>query len=488
MRPSRNRSVRRRRWPAALLTALALIAAACGGGGSGDEEAVDPTVAAPTEAPEGDDGGTDDAGAEPTEAPEGDDAEPEEEPTEAPADEERTASDVGVAEDTIEIGFISGDTAGLAGLPVILDVDPPEYGVPALIDDINANGGINGRIIDLKTYLWDPLDIPASLDAICLQAGQDDEVFAVFTPTYFGEAVGCLAGDNNVPMLFSSTLPPGQVESTNGNGFLLDVTHDAALSDAISVLGGEGVFEGKTTGFVYDIEPGQEPLPEIVQSSLAAQGYEAEEFQYTRVTLGTDPSIAAAAQNMSAAGIDLVLLMNNSTTTAALMNEADLIGWNPTWILTDMSEQTSLITVNNAPASQLVNAIGVSAQMTSRADGEPTTPIEDECVEFRSGIDGAPPLNVPGSSEYLLYVETCALVRIMEQALVGAGVNPTRESFVQSLADLGTFTLPAGGAASFGPGKVSAPDEYRLLGYQEECEGTLNGCFVSTSDWIPAGT
>ncbi|MFA9566288.1 MAG: hypothetical protein ACERLM_16560, partial [Acidimicrobiales bacterium] len=226
-----------RRWQRVLTLALVIsfAAAACGGGGSGDDDSAADT------------GGTD----ETTETAETADSQDiadsadsaETGDTGDTGDEEPTASDVGVTADTLTIGYISADSSALPDLPIILDVDEPEYGVAALVDDINERGGINGRQIQLESFFWDPLDIPASLDAICLEAGQDNELFAVMTNTFFGDAVPCLAGDAGVPMLMAQTIPPGIVERSNGNVFVMEGIHDQLLVDAITILGDEGFLD-----------------------------------------------------------------------------------------------------------------------------------------------------------------------------------------------------------------------------------------------------
>ena len=89
-------------------------------------------------------------------------SEPEPEPV-----EERTASDVGVTEDTIKIGVIVSDLQGLIDigypLPAALDTDHLSERFTKYFDEWNAAGGINGRMIEGVQITWDPLS-PATME------------------------------------------------------------------------------------------------------------------------------------------------------------------------------------------------------------------------------------------------------------------------------------------------------------------------------------
>ena len=82
--------------------------------------------------------------------------------------------------------FLS-DAAGLTytGRPTAEVVQP-------FIDEVNANGGINGRRLEPRYIEFSPID-PASMQAACLQAAEDDLVFAALP-------LGGLYGDGEVCM------------------------------------------------------------------------------------------------------------------------------------------------------------------------------------------------------------------------------------------------------------------------------------------------
>ena len=81
----------------------------------------------------------------------------------------------GVTEDSIRIGVVYPD---LEAIKDIIDLDYGDYEATyqALIDDINDNGGINGRTLDPVFVAVNPID-PASAEAACTQLTEEDEVF-----------------------------------------------------------------------------------------------------------------------------------------------------------------------------------------------------------------------------------------------------------------------------------------------------------------------
>jgi len=88
-----------------------------------------------------------------------------------------TAPAPGVTDDSVKIGVTYVDLASLGDI-VTIDHGDYESAYQALFDDINANGGINGRIVDPVIVPINPVGTEAS-DAACVQLTEDEDVFAV---------------------------------------------------------------------------------------------------------------------------------------------------------------------------------------------------------------------------------------------------------------------------------------------------------------------
>jgi hypothetical protein len=85
------------------------------------------------------------------------------------------------------VGYV--DTEALKAVGLDYDLGPHALVYQALIDDINATGGINGRQLELVLAPLDPTG-PASAEAACLKMTEDDDVFLV-TGFFLNDATMC---------------------------------------------------------------------------------------------------------------------------------------------------------------------------------------------------------------------------------------------------------------------------------------------------------
>ena len=179
-----------------IITVLLMLAASCGGGDSEPasdggaqepetqpEEAAPETAPPPTEAPEpadeSEEPATEDAPSA-TEAPE-----PADEQAEAPETEEEPAepepivltdSFRGVTSEAIKIGIVIIDLSAIGR-----SNGDVEAKWQAVIDEVNANGGVLGRRLEPVMVGYSPLGDVES-EAACVQLTQDEEVFAAMGP------------------------------------------------------------------------------------------------------------------------------------------------------------------------------------------------------------------------------------------------------------------------------------------------------------------
>jgi len=477
-----NRRRRRSSGIVALVAAFTVVAAACTSDDSESSSEDSTEQSAPDEAV------TTDA-APSTDAAPATDAEPadtagdaDEEADEETVDADPVASEVGITPESITIAWIAPDTSNMPDLPFVAEVDDPAYST-ALLQALSGSAALGGRELIVEEFLWDPFSAPASLDEICLAIGDDTDVYVALAANYWGEAVPCLTSDKGVPLVQANSGNEALIERTEGNALVLAGIGGQLAADALSILSAEGLLETDSIALVTDGFSGNDELIAQIEPVLDELGIDARTYEIEADVLGTSPTLAVAVQNMSTDGIEFVYPFVNALNTAGLMNEADLLGFEPTWILTDHSERTTPLVPTNAPATQAANAIGVSAQMTDPSD--PLTALSQACVDARNSIDGAEPIEV-GSPLLLFVPASCQLSVLFEQIMSEAGVNPTRDGFIEAANALGSFDGVAGSTMSFAPGKVGAPDSYRIVEYSESCEGLDNGCFTPVSDWIVA--
>ena len=85
-------------------------------------------------------------------------------------------------------------------------VDEENLGMRLVIRDVNENGGIHGRRMEIRAYDRDPSDSVASSVANARRLVEDDGVFLLFN--FGGPAaveIGAYAMSNDVPYLFPHT-------------------------------------------------------------------------------------------------------------------------------------------------------------------------------------------------------------------------------------------------------------------------------------------
>ena len=120
-----------------------------------------------------------------------------------------TASDRGVTATTVKVGVLVADAGavqrtGFAGDGT--DPDTQKANWRALQKSVNAEGGIEGRAMELVFATYNPLAAD-SMRAACLSLTQDAKVFAVLNITaFYGDPVLCVTEQNKTPLV----LDPGQ--------------------------------------------------------------------------------------------------------------------------------------------------------------------------------------------------------------------------------------------------------------------------------------
>ena len=167
----------------AFIASASLIVAACG---SDDGETATTEAPATSEAPGS------------SEAPS----------TEAPA-EELTASDIGITAETIKIGVAISDLEAIRAMgisiPETLTTDHLFDRWNVFFEKWNADGGINGRMVEPVRLVWNPLD-PSTFDTLCSAATVDDELFMVVNGTGLSSTARKCLLDAGTPIMYGDVM------------------------------------------------------------------------------------------------------------------------------------------------------------------------------------------------------------------------------------------------------------------------------------------
>lgn len=431
-----------------------LVAVSCG---DDDDESTSTTATSATEATEATAETT--ATTEPTaatSAPDDTEAAPTTaEVTETTAEIVLSDSFRGVTADAINVGVAYIDWERIStefGLE--REFIPLEEAYTAWADALNANGGVNGRSVELSFKPFLPVGVGPSEEA-CLQLMEDEETFVVIgqfldnnplcvTETYGHPYVG-LAGET-----------PEITERSEGRYFAVDMGFVDQRVYGTQLLLDDGVFEGRNVALVWE-DMTEQRAAEDVAVMLADAGVNVVTELETGSMTGDDINDlglwGAAFQRLEADGADLMLYLGNLAALAAASSEgADI---DIALIDTAVSERS--LGLAQVPVSDEVLARTVGASVF-RPD--PPSLVADAGVqECLADFQAAYPdltINTASDGEVFELASNCQAWALTIEILTAAGGDVTPETFVAAGETLGAIELPAMPDAFLGPDSHSA--------------------------------
>jgi hypothetical protein len=220
-----------------------------------------------------------------------------------------TGPSPGVTDDSVKIGITYVDLEALGDI-VSLDHGDYELAYNAVIDDINADGGINGRTLEPVFAPINPVGT-ASADASCLELTEDEEVFVV-VGFFLDEGPLCYLETHQTAVI-GGAMTPERLDRAEAPWFTTESGTDLQV-DAVRAMAEAGELDG-TLG-VY-VRPGEEAqMNELFLPLLDELGIEVAE---TAVLDAPPDDVAAGnaatqviAQRFEAAGVDQVLLLGTA--------------------------------------------------------------------------------------------------------------------------------------------------------------------------------
>ena len=504
---------RRSRLMVAVLVGVSLLTAACGGSdGASKTEETATTAPAPAES----------AAAPVTEAATEVTDPPVDETQAVPvtdAVEELTASDTGVTEDKIRIAVAIADLAAVraAGIsiPETLTSEHLFERWNAYAKLWNADGGVNGREIEFVQMMWDPLN-PASFDTLCAEATVDDEVFMLVNGTGLSSVAQQCIVDAGVPVVYGDVVSKALLDS----GLVISLAPPAETISAAGVdawLASTDVAPGAKIGVVANNGPMISSAGKAAAERLKAAGYEPQVIETNSLggdNAATNEEGAAAVGTFLANGVVHAFLATPFTENTGFWNAAkDKL---PYTMLDTSSSMCSAFGLSRSPGDAAGSVCATTYDhSTSEGKGiRPDTEFEAECRAFNdanfteyyggpsnSGVPAGQKLTDPDGKVLISDYPPleCTLSNIIKLGLTDAGVNPTRQSFIDAVLNLGEvpIALASDGKGMFAPGKPYAATMVHTIRVTQASvevkagpDGTYNGCAapvncgIVISDWV----
>ena len=496
----------------ALAAALALAAAACGG----DDEGGEPVSAgAETDAPDGSGADTDGETSDepddeaPARAGDGDETadetageepaaeEPGDEPADTAADEtapDETAADEpmvltaswrGVTEDSITIGV------SLLNFELLKDLGLSQAGwgdqqgvFQALVDDINANGGIHGRMLVPVYDYYSPISGDDATRS-CTVLTQDHEVFAVllgFVGPLAGTADPCIVG-TNATVLVGGEHTPSELDQARAPWLNVEPGTDSQTETLLDLLIQTGRADGARVYVVsHQSAVGDEPR---VLEALGARGFDVAGNAILDAndgdTAAQDSLMQIISERIRSEGANAVFVNGNPASIIRGLGQSGLTGSIAVWSNNEAGLNNMGATFDHEVARGAIASGGPS-------DTEHwNDPLLQECVAVvRAAIPEAdlrPPeeLTVEDENWYLPVRRYCSHLSLFTQIAMAAGADLTPETFEAAAHTLADFALPGIPANSLSPTKLGARDLFRLSEFDPDMG---NGQTVPLTDLI----
>jgi len=387
----------------------------------------------------------------------------------------------GSAHDTtpIRLGFevIKGGNAAVAavfGTPVNFGDGRAE--ITAIVNDVNAHGGVGGRKIVPFIAELNVADGDAGRDAGCRGLTEDDHVQFIITVINITQAFASCAAKHHVPVINASfgsgdeglyasigkyLYSPSLLSLNREEALVLDALHSAGRATTKTLV---GVILDNTKDMIA-----QRVYDKTVHPQLKAWGVPHESF-----SVAQESDISAAVLRFQTDQVKTVLFVAPSGVIEVLfMNAADKQQYRPDYGLGDSTDPWFI--ANAAPTEQVKHIFGAGSLPISNVEVAqyPTTPREKKCLDLIAPY-GETNKDRHGSLTATLYCEA-----IREFTAVGAlATGPlTVDSFAAAYPKVGTSYAPISTfAIDFASGRHDNASQYRLLAYSSACS-----CIAYTS-------
>lgn len=425
----------------------------------------------------------------------------------------------GVAANTepITVAYLGVDLEALrdAGLETTV-VDDPGYVIQAYAAELNANGGIHGRCIEVVTHRWDPADPSASFERICAEMPQQAPL-VVLSLGISQAAFDCLAVDAEIPTVGIYASRPAIVFASAGGRLFADRGSDEHLQfTGLSIALGAGALTGDdrlgllnvaadtavaaATQFGLTLADtaifpstvgasglsGDERQAELIEGDFADAEAQAIRLTDDQLTAEQASAIGAAEERFNKAAerfrdkdVTTVVTAAGWADVRRFMEAADLAGWYPRWIIND-SHPASLV-LTDAPQSQAGNVVQISA---SRAPGDEVLAMDTGCTGLRNTFPGAPSMSRRFHNDaWNLLTATCDYLDAVFAAITRMSGQLTRPAFVEALSDT-RYETEAGSWIAYGRTDRFGNERYRVLSVDPNCTLNAWGCMRPTTDWL----
>jgi hypothetical protein len=363
-------------------------------------------------------------------------------------------SSQGITGTTIRVGIPYVDLSAVRKFGITLDHGNYSDAYHALIADVNAHGGIDGRELVPLLVPVNPVGTAPAATA-CTQLAEDDHVFVAFAP----QQPDCYLTRYDVPTINGSA----QDVSTSGGTPNFTLTPPPLAYDPVQlgVLARHGAFRGKKVGVFAGGVTDQREL-KVVQSALKKLQVDpvasAVDSAPTGDQSATNQQAEVIAQRFQASGVDEVVAVGSGSVIWPEALQAAQSTYDPPWVATNSGTVNTAVIASSITPAYLKNLITTSPVLDNYQTWHQSE--NQHCYQVvRKAYPNdkiTPPTEpITGSDQSFFAIQdACDNLALFTAIAKGAGKDLTRANFVKAGYALHDVSLPgSAGPVSFATGR-----------------------------------
>lgn len=345
----------------------------------------------------------------------------------------------GVSKDAIDLGVTYVD---LAGTDVNIELGDWVDIYTAVIDDFNANGGVNGRDINPVFAPVSPLGTVPAQEA-CVKLTEDQQVFAVIG-FFLADAPLCYVAQHDTPVL-GGTQTAEYLAQAKAPWYSLE-SGDDVYGQVLDAFKKDGALKGGTLGVISDSQT-QGVLDDVVVPKLKELKVKSTVATITAAqgdTVAIEQEASVIAERFATEKIKTVLIVGQAG-----------IGFGDVLANTDYRPRILVLSENilrsfvQNEGSDLSVAKGALTAAPVIDFDDPDLQACFEVITDATGYD-IQETALAGEPEYRRSSEiACRAVAFFGQLASGAGKNPTAKSLDKAPAKLGSIEIPGSGTLTY---------------------------------------
>ena len=367
----------------------------------------------------------------------------------------------GVTDETITLGYVylNLDEVRERGL-ISLNWGPQGEHAHTIVDHINANGGINGRSIELITRAVDPIGATDARSA-CIELTEDTEVFAVFG-TLRNDDVLCYTEQHDTIAVANGDLTQERLDRSVAPYASVNPARERIIDLFVAESVERGLFADRTIAVLST--DAADVAADIAIPALTDAGVTVDHEHLIRSdgTLGSAAvAVASSTEAMRAQDVDAVFIVGDAIVAVNTFIGA---GFFPTLFFTDQGSAT--VTAGRADLSGFPAVYTYGPPSASERFQDPV--FQQECAapwdELNPDLAAVDPSTVPeGEPNHAVgLLAACRSVAVFTAIAEAAGPDLNNATFQAALDNLGEIYLPGTGSSVLGEGKYDTEDSLLL--------------------------